>query len=65
MNRLMKEEWEAHFVDLMSLTMQADGTVAVFTPDGHFITYDGKHLTPAGTRYYAELLSRGSALLGR
>lgn len=64
-NRLMKEEWEAHFVDLMSLTMQADGTVAVFTPDGHFITYDGKHLTPAGTRYYAELLSRGSALLGR
>ncbi len=65
-NRLMKEEWgRDRFVDLMSLTMQADGTVAVFTPDGHFITYDGKHLTPAGTRYYAELLSRGSAPPGR
>lgn len=54
-NRLMEQEWKDKYVDLLSLTMRDDGTVSVFTPDGHFITYDGKHLTPAGTRYYAEL----------
>lgn len=55
-NRLLREEWQEHYIDLMSLTMQDDSTVAVFTPDHHFITYDGKHLTPAGTKYYARLL---------
>ena len=64
-NRLMKEEWGDRFIDLMSQTMHSDSTVSVFTPEGQFITYDGKHLTPAGTRYYAVLLSRGSAPLWR
>lgn len=55
-NRLSREEWKDHYVDLLSLTLQPDSTVPVFTPDHHFITYDGKHLTSAGTRYYAYLL---------
>ena len=55
-DRLMKQEWKDKYVDLLSLTMRDDSTVSVFTPDGHFITYDGKHLTPAGTRFYSELL---------
>ena len=54
-NCLLREEWKDHYVDLLSLTLQPDGTVPVFTPDHHFITYDGMHLTPAGTRYYARL----------
>ena len=52
MNHLLHEEWQDHYIDLLNLTMQSDGTVPVFTPDHHFITYDGMHLTPAGTRYY-------------
>ena len=52
-NRLLREEWQDHYVDLLSLTLQHDSTIPVFTPDHHFITYDGLHLTPAGTRYYA------------
>ena len=44
------------YVDLLSLTLQSDSTVPVFTPDHHFITYDGLHLTPAGTQYYVQLL---------
>ena len=51
-NRLLKEEWGDRFVDLLSLTMLPDSTVPVFTPDHHFITYDGKHLTSFGTRFY-------------
>ena len=56
-NRLLREEWKDRYVDLLSLTLQADSTVPVFTPDHHFITYDGMHLTPAGTRYYARLFN--------
>ena len=56
-NRLLREEWKDRYVDLLSLTLQADSTVPVFTPDHHFITYDGMHLTPAVTRYYARLFN--------
>lgn len=55
-NRLLREEWKDKYIDLLSLTLQSDGTVPVFTPDHHFITYDGMHLTPSGTQYYARLL---------
>lgn len=57
-NRLLKAEWEDKYVDLLSFTLQSsDNTVPVFTADSHFITYDGLHLTPSGTRYYGQLLS--------
>lgn len=54
-NQLLREEWKEKYVDLQRLTLQPDSTVPVFTPDRHFITYDGRHLTPAGARYYAQL----------
>ena len=56
-NRMLKDEWQDKYVDLLSLTLQSDNTVPIFTPDHHFITYDGLHLTPAGTQYYVQLLS--------
>ena len=56
-NRLLKAEWQDKYVDLLSLTLQTDSTVPIFTEDQHFITYDGLHLTPSGTRYYGQLLS--------
>ena len=55
-NRLLRDEWQSHYVDLLSLTLLPDSTVPVFTPDRHFMTYDGRHLTPAGARYYASLM---------
>lgn len=55
-NRKLRDEWQDKYVDMLSLTLQLDSTVPVFTPDHHFITYDGMHLTPAGVCYYAQLL---------
>ena len=54
-NRMLKTEWQDKYVDHLSLTLQSDSTVLAFTPDQYFITYDGLHLTPAGTRYYARV----------
>ena len=55
-NSLFREEWQNQFVDLLSLSIHSDGPVPVFTPKHKYVTYDGRHLTPAGTRFYASLL---------
>ena len=55
-NQLLKEEWKGKYVDLLRLTLGPENTAPVFTPDRHFITYDGRHLTPFGAHYYALLL---------
>lgn len=55
-NALSRKEWKDHYVDLLSMTLQPDSTVPVFTPDHHYITYDGRHLTCYGACYYAQLL---------
>ena len=55
---MLKAVWQDKYDDLLSLTLQSsDNTVPIFTPDQHFITYDGLHLTPSGTRHYVQLLS--------
>ena len=56
-NRILKQQWQEHYVDLLQCTLQPDGTSLVFTPDCHFITYDGRHLTPFGARLYAKKAS--------
>ena len=55
-NRMLQDQWKDHYVDLLSLVLQADSTIPVFTRDNHFITYDGMHLTPSGARFYAKLI---------
>ena len=55
-NCILKEEWQDKYVDFLSLTLHSDSSVPVFTPDHKYITYDGRHLTPSGTRYYSRLL---------
>lgn len=42
------------FLDMMAPVITEDGRVRVFTPEHFFISADGKHLTKAGARFYAE-----------
>ena len=56
-NHLLHEQWGDRYVDLLTPVLQPDSTVPIFTPDRHFIVYDGKHLTPAGARYYVSRLN--------
>lgn len=55
-NHLLRDEWEDKYVDFLNPSLNSDGTVPVFTTDHHFITYDGRHLTPSGCKFYMELL---------
>ena len=56
LNHLLHEEWQNNYVDLLSLTLQPDSTILIYTPDYHFIAYDSMHLTPLGAKYYLYLL---------
>ena len=58
-NRLLREEWQAQYVDLLSLTLMPDSTVTVFTSNNRLITYDCRHLTPDGARFYANWINIG------
>lgn len=53
LNHLLHEEWQSRYIDLLSLTLRSDSSVPIFTPDHHYITYDGMHLTPSGAKYYS------------
>ena len=58
-NRILLDQWQRHYVDLLNLTLKPDSTVPVFTLDNHFITYDGRHLTPDGAHFYANWVKLG------
>lgn len=53
-NRRFCEFYGDRFLDMMAPVLTEDGRVRVFTPDHHFISADGKHLTAAGAKFYAE-----------
>jgi peptidoglycan/LPS O-acetylase OafA/YrhL len=55
-NAMLHDEWQEKYVDFLSLTLDSDGAVPVFNSNHKFITYDGRHLTPAGVSFYQTLL---------
>ena len=55
-NRHFQELYGDRFLDLTSMVLNEDGKVRVFTPDHHFISADGKHLTAAGAKFFAGMI---------
>lgn len=53
-NKRFREFYGERFIDMMEPVLTEDGLVRVFTPEHCFISADGKHLTQAGARFYAE-----------
>ena len=53
-NNRFREFYGDRFLDLMDMVTDDSGLVRVFTPDHHFISPDGKHLTEFGAQYFAE-----------
>lgn len=53
-NDLYKASWgEQHYMDFVKASMQDDGMIRIFTPDKKIISFDCKHLTPYGCKFYA------------
>ena len=52
-NERYREFYGERFLDMMAMVTEG-GLVRVFTPEHRFISADGKHLTAAGAKFYAE-----------
>ena len=61
-NKRFREFYGERFLDMMEPVLTEDGLVRVFTPEHSFISADGKHLTKAGARFYAERIDWGKFL---
>lgn len=55
-NRILSEQYGDHYIDMIGAVQNADGSVRVFTDDGHFISQDCRHLTKYGAQYYARII---------
>lgn len=54
-NRKWQSEWgKDNFVDLMNTIKLPNGDIPLFTPWGRVISFDCRHLTQDGAKYYAE-----------
>jgi len=58
-NKRYHEFYGERFLDMMGMVTDESGLVQVFTPEHRFISADGKHLTAAGARFYAERIEWG------
>ena len=61
-NNHFREFYGERFIDLMSMVTDEEGLVQIFTPDHHFISADGKHLTKYGAKFFAERINWGKIL---
>ena len=55
-NATLRRAFGSRFIDLMAPLCDTENRVAVFTPEGRFISQDTRHLTRDGARYYATVL---------
>ena len=62
-NSRLREFYGERFLDLMAMVTDNTGHIRVFTPDHHFISADGKHLTRYGAKYFAERINWNKYLL--
>lgn len=62
-NVLLRQEWLDNYIDFLSLNVDSEGAVPVFTQNHKFITYDGRHLTPSGACFYQGLIFHGGKLV--
>jgi peptidoglycan/LPS O-acetylase OafA/YrhL len=55
-NNSLSIQWGKNYINLLSLFMDKQGKIPVFTPDCKFISQDCTHLTKAGAMYLASIL---------
>lgn len=55
-NQILSERYGDHYIDMIGVVQNKDGSVRVFTDDKYFISQDCRHLTKYGAQYYARSL---------
>lgn len=55
-NERMKTLYGEKYLDLISLTIDSNKQMPVFTPDHHYMSQDCVHFSMGGAKYYAQLI---------
>lgn len=55
-NNQAKKAWGSQYISMLDPVLVDEKNVRVFTQEGKFISQDGRHLTPAGARFYSQQL---------
>ena len=55
-NEHLKAIYGDRYLDLISLTVDDNGTVPVFTPDKKFVSQDCRHFSMGGAKWFAKLI---------
>ena len=55
-NKIQKEFWGSHYIDMIECIRNDDGSIPVFTDTNKFISADTEHLTKNGAIYYSKIL---------
>lgn len=61
-NKIEKEIFGEHYIDILELLIDEESKVPVFTPTGDFISFDTEHLTKKGAEYLGNLLLKETKL---
>ena len=56
LNNRMKSYCGERYIDLISLVIDDNGTMPVFTPDHHFVSQDCRHFSMGGAKWFAKLI---------
>jgi hypothetical protein len=62
-NCSMKKMWGSNYIDIINKVIDKDKQMPVFTPDGKFISQDGRHFTQAGAKYFGQLFNNELGLI--
>lgn len=60
-NNDLKSQWGSKYIDLISMVIDEQGKVPVFTDSCMFISQDTRHLTRAGAIYFARLIDHNQS----
>ncbi|MBD5293483.1 MAG: acyltransferase [Bacteroides sp.] len=52
-NKEWHNSWGHNYIDFVNASLNKNGEIQLFTPDGQFISFDCAHLSPAGAKFFA------------
>lgn len=55
-NNRLKAKYGDRYIDMISLVIDGNGTVPVFTPDHHYISQDCEHFSKGGALWFTQMI---------
>lgn len=61
-NNIEKAIWKENYIDVLSLFVDSNNKITVFTNDGDFISFDTEHATKKGAKFLGNIIINNTVL---